>query len=123
MDAEVQAFKDKMTEKSVTKQDSLIALQSNTIDSLTHSNSLKSLDVELQKMADDYVAAHPDQFVNVMGHLSPEGQETIVKLIDIFYQAGMEEEVLKLTMFELSKFERQLIGAAPQAVLRLGNGG
>lgn len=74
---------------------------------------------EMQAMADAYVKAHPEQFVNVQEYVKTGGSDEIVKLISLMSKAGMEEEELKLTMFELANFERQQIGVVTQAQVRI----
>lgn len=126
MNADVQAFKDKMAEKAAAKAKVMVAIGKGdwttvTAEGLTGTEGKAMAD--LQKMADTYVNAHPEQFTAVEGSVSSDGHDHIVKMIDIFYGAGMEEEALKMTMFELAKFERQQIGVATRAKVRVGNGG
>lgn len=132
MDPAVQAFKDKMAEKAAAKQKVMEALGRARLNddpkdwAIVEKEGVNGTEgaamAEMQKMADAYVKANPDQFVNVAGYVSPEGQDNIIQLISVFSQAGMEEEVLKLTMFELAKFERQEIGVQTRAKVRVGNG-
>lgn len=131
MDAAVQAFKDKMAERSEAKAKCVAALGRATLtDNAKDWEAVAQFGVkgdegrcnlELQAMADAYVKAHPEQFAAVVGSVNAEGHEQVVKLIDLYYGAGMEESALALTMFELASFERQEIGVATRAKVRLGN--
>lgn len=138
MDAAVQAFKDKMAEKQRHKGVALAAagqakkaeLDGQDASSLWETVATEGIDglegkcmAEAQAMADAYVEAHPEKFVAFEQYLTPEGNEQLVRLIGALGKSGMEEAALELTMFELAKFERQSFGVAPQATVRLGNGG
>lgn len=122
MDADVQAFDDKLAEKAAAKAKALSAVGAGDWDTVAKYgiNGVEGQCMaEAQAMADAYVAAHPEQFVAVQNE---EDVEKVVKLIDLFNAAGMEEAALAMTMFELAHFERQEIGVATRAKVRLGNG-
>lgn len=122
MDADVQAFKDKMAEKATAKATVMAAVAEQdwaTVASYGINGVEGRCMAEAQAMADAYVAAHPDQFASVKDE---DDVEKVVKLIDLFNAAGMEEAALAMTMFELAHFERQEIGVATRAKVRLGNG-
>lgn len=123
MDAAVQAFKDKMAEKRAAKEKTLAAVAVKDWDAVAkygiNGGEEGKAFAEMQKMADAYVKANASQFAHVAEYVNPEGHEPLVKLISLMSTAGMEEEVLKLTMFELASFERQQIGVAASAQVRL----
>lgn len=128
MDAQVQAFKDKMEEKAAAKAKALEATGRQDWDAVAEYGINGGVEgkcfAEMQKLADAYVKAHPEQFSEVVQYVTPEGHEQVVKLTSLMSKAGMEENALKLTMFELANFERQKIGVATQASVRLiGKGG
>ena len=126
MDPEVQAFKDAMAEKAAAKAKVMAAVGEQDWDTVAkegiNGTEGKAM-AKAQKIADDYVKAHPDKFSNVAAYVNPDGLDKIVNLITIMQNAGMEDAALELTMFELASFERQTIGATPKATVRLGNGG
>lgn len=138
MDAEVQDFIDKQAEKSAAKERALTALGAAKLaelrgeDSAAHraihaaegfaTGNEGRLHIELQEMADAYVAAHPEFFVAFDGFATPEKQGDLVTLISVLRDQGLVEEVAKLTMFELARFERQNIGAVMRAQVRVAGG-
>ena len=127
MDPQIQAFKDALDEKAAAKYNKVMPAVGNMDWDTVAKEGVNGTEgkamAKAQKIADDYVKAHADKFTTVAAYVNPGGLEKIVNLIDIFRNAGMEEAALELTMFELSSFERQNIGATPQATVRLGNGG
>ena len=127
MDPEVQAFKDAMAEKAAAKYDKVMPAVAAGDWKAVETHGVNGTEgkafAKMQKIADSFVKSHPEKFETVKAYVNPTGLEKIVELIDIFQKAGMEETALELTMFELASFERQTIGATPQAVVRMGNGG
>lgn len=126
MDSQVQAFKDAMDEKAAAKAKVMAAVGEQDWATVAkegiNGNEGKAM-AKAQQIADDFVKNHPEKFTTVTAYVNPNGLEKIVELISIFQKAGMEETALELTMFELASFERQTIGATPQATVRMGNGG
>lgn len=134
MDSQVQAFKDKMAEKAEAKQKVMAAVGEKDWKAVaTHGISGKEgqLFAEAEQIAKDYVANNEAQFAMAASYSDPvqsadenglTGHDKLVSLIDLFSKAGDEESALKLTMFELVKFERQEIGVTHRAKVRLGNG-
>src|ERR1041385_1295848 len=121
MDPEVQAFKDAMAEKAAAKAKVMAAVGEQDWDTVAKegiSGTEGKAMSKAQKIADDYVKAHPDKFSNVAAYVNPDGLDKIVNLITIMQNAGMEDAALELTMFELASFERQTIGATPKATVR-----
>lgn len=133
MDADVQAFKDALTAKASAKDAALACvgaaklaeLNGKASEALWETVAAQGIDgaegeamQQAQQIADAYVAAHPEEFAAVQQYVNPQGHENIVRLIDAFRDAGMEEAVLKMTMFELVSFERQQIGVTPRATVR-----
>lgn len=126
MDPDVQAFKDAMEKKAAAKEKVMVAVGEGdwaTVAKEGISGTEGKAMAEAQSIADNYVKNHPEEFAAAKSHVTPDGLGKIVTMIDLFRQAGMEEAALKMTMFELSSFERQTIGATPRATVRLGNGG
>lgn len=124
MDAEVQAFKDKMAEKAEAKAKVMEAVGKedwSTVASHGVNGAEGRAMAEAQAIADAYVKANADQFAAVADYSTTDEQTQLVALIDLMSKAGMEEAALKLTMFELARFERQEIGVATKAKVRLGN--
>ena len=138
MDPAVQAFKDKKAEKAAVKAEVLAALgraklaeakgQDASADwAIVEREGFRSgtegrLHNELQQMADAFVEAHPELFANVEHLVNPEGHHRLVRMISIFRQEGLEEEALRLEMFERARFERQEIGQAIRAKVRMAGG-
>lgn len=137
MDAEVQAFVDKMAEKAAHKAVAMAALGEAKLAEHEgrESDAARAWDVvvasgmggeegrcheELQAMADAYVAAHPEQFVAFEQYLNPEGKDKLILLIASLGKAGMAEEAAKLTMLERAKFERVKVQPAVQMRTRGG---
>ncbi len=121
MDAEVQAFKDKLAEKAAAKakvMEALGAADWKTVEQYGVNGVEGKCVAEMQAMADAYVKAHPEQFVTVKG----TDFESVIKMITLLKQAGMEEAKLALTMYELATFERQQIGVATKPALRIAGG-
>jgi len=71
-------------------------------------------EAKARQLADDYVEAHPDEFVN----LKDRSLEDCVKMVDVFRAAGLEEERLKVEAWLLHRFEPQNIGGTYEAKLR-----
>lgn len=118
MDPAIQAFKDKMAEKADAKAKVMAAVGKEdwaTVEEYGVNGVEGAAMAAAQTLADDYVAAHPEEFVTVRG----ESFESVVKLITAFKQAGMEEARLKLTMYELATYERQQIGVTASPALRV----
>lgn len=84
---------------------------------------------QMQDMADTFVAAHPQLFVNVDGfateeaktpqfagvdndgeHILVSGHDALIQLIDTMRRLGDVEGTERLVMFELARFARQNIG-------------
>jgi hypothetical protein len=125
MDAEIQAFKDKMAEKAAAKAKVMAAVGEEDWATVAEQgiNGVEGKAMaEAQAIADKYVKAHPEQFAAVMDYSTTDEQVQLVTLIDLMSKSGMEEAALALTMFELARFERQEIGVATKAKVRLGNG-
>lgn len=125
MDAQVQAFKDAMAAKAEAKAKVMEALGKQdwaTVESQGISGAEGKAMADAQKIADKYVKEHAAEFAAVADYSTTDEQTQLVSLIDLMSKAGMEEAALKLTMFELAHFERQQIGVATQAKVRLGNG-
>ena len=127
MDSQVEAFKQAMAEKAAAKYDKVMPAVATGDWKTVEANGVNGAEgqamAKAQQIADDFVKNHPEKFETVKAYVNPDGLTKIVELIDIFRNAGMEETALELTMFELASFERQTIGATPQATVRLGNGG
>jgi hypothetical protein len=147
MDPAVQAFKDKWAEKSAAKQESLVAtgyakLAEHNADvaledtdrarylaeadqhwavvaTRGHAGAEGKLEAEAFAMAEEYVDAHPEQFASFERYVNPDDHDLLVTLITALSKNGREEEALKLTMFELARFERQHFGQRLQAVAKV----
>lgn len=94
---------------------------------------------QMQEAADAYVAANP-QFFATVSHFATEeakakvfagvdndgnqilvdGQDALVRLIDVLRNQGDVEGAERLTMFELAKFARKDIGTVQSFTLRTG---
>lgn len=125
MDAQVQAFKDAMAAKAEAKAKVMEAVGKGdwaTVESQGIRGAEGKAMAEAQAIADKYVKDNAEQFAQVADYATTDEQSQLVTLIDLMSKAGMEEAALKLTMFELARFERQEIGAQAKAKVRLGNG-
>lgn len=134
MDPAVQAFKDKSEEKRQHKAVALAAAgqarlaesKGQAAASLWETVATEGINGlegqcfrEMQRLADEYVAANAGDFAAFEEYVTSEGNEQLVQLIAATGKSGMEELALKLTMFELARFERQKFGVAAQATVRL----
>lgn len=68
-----------------------------------------------QAMSDAYVAANPGEFT---GYESKTIQE-LCRAIDTFREAGMDEEVQRMEVWLLHRFEPQNIGGTYQPQIRV----
>jgi hypothetical protein len=68
----------------------------------------------LRAAADEYVAAHPDEFTQFAGKDIPE----LVRAVDVFRDAGFVEDQLRIETWLLHHFEPQSIGGPAIAVVR-----
>lgn len=66
-------------------------------------------------LCDAYVQAHPEQFAA----LEAMTLEQCVKAVEVFRDAGMEEEQWKVETWLLHHYEPQSIGGPIQAVVRI----
>ena len=137
MNTDVQAFVDKWAEKTAAKQDVLDALgqakayEAQGIDAsgewaIVEKRGINGdegrLYEEAVAIAEAYVTAHPEQFVMFEDLVASERHGDLVEVMSALRERRREEEVAKLTMFELVRFERQHIGQAMQVVTRRTNG-
>jgi hypothetical protein len=140
MNAELQAYQDKIDEKRGHKNAMLVALgqaklaeqegrqaDADAAWAIVVSRGMggdegKCHDA-LQEMADAYVDAHPEQFAAFEQYANPEGKDKLVQLIASLGKAGLKEEALKLIIFERSRFERVKVAPAVQMRTRIGKGG
>jgi hypothetical protein len=99
MNAELEAIKD--------------AMDKSTGDGRDHPNACT--------LAEAYVEAHPEQYADDIyeNSLATRSVEDLVKAVDVFRAAGMEEQQWIIETFLLAKFEPQNIGGTSQVVLRV----
>lgn len=69
--------------------------------------------------ADVYVSEHPDQFVNMQDLTLEE----CVKALEVFRDAGFEEQWKRVQVFLWHRFEPQSIGGTYQATVRIPDNG
>lgn len=137
MNAEVQAFVDKMAAKSAAKARVMEALGKARLAELQGEDATEHWDVVASQglegvegvayraafeTAEAYVTAHPEQFAFLEPYVSPERHGELVDLATVFRERGLDEEATKVTMFELVRFERQSIGAETKAKVRMPGG-
>ncbi len=139
MNAELQAYQDKIDEKASHKMAAMVALGQAKL--AEHEGRQSDADAawaivmargmngdegrchdELQEMADAYVDAHPEQFAAFEQYVNPEGKDKLVQLIASLGKAGMKEEALKLIIFERSRFERVKVQPGVQTRTRKSGG-
>lgn len=83
----------------------------------------RNFDKKAEQLAEEYVDENPEYFAAFEEYAKPERQDDLVRLISFMRKGGFEEEVWKLTAFELARFERKHIGAQVQTRLKVRNGG
>lgn len=66
-------------------------------------------------LADSYVKANPDKFTEYEGKDIP----SLVKMVDVFRDAGLEDSQWTVEAWLLHRFEPQNIGGANQPQLRI----
>ena len=71
-----------------------------------------------RSMADDYVAAHAAEFIG----FDAKTIEQLCGAIDTFQEAGMDEEVQRIEVWLLHRFEPQNIGGTYQPQIRIAGG-
>lgn len=139
MDPTIQAFKEKWAEKSAAKvivMDALGAAKlaeyrgedASSFWKLVGDHGFNGGDegrfqADAQAMADAYVLEHPEMFDVAEQYVSPERHDELVTIIGIYRAAGLEEEMLKLTMFELARFDRQKMGVTVRKTLGVARTG
>ena len=69
-------------------------------------------------MSDDYVAANPSEFTG----FETKSIEQLCGAIDTFRAAGMDEEVQRMEVWLLHRFEPQNIGGVYQPQIRVTGG-
>lgn len=69
----------------------------------------------LRRAADEYVAAHPEEFTQFEG----KTLESLVKAVDVFRAAGFDEEQLRVETWLLHHFEPQNIGGVATVTVRV----
>lgn len=72
-------------------------------------------DESARELADEYVVAHEDQFAS----LKNMTLDQCVQAVDVFRQAGMEEEQWRVETWLLHRYEPQNIGGVADAKVRL----
>lgn len=70
-----------------------------------------------RKLADTYIAEHPEKFVG----FKDLSIEQLVQAVDVFRAANMEQQQWEVEAYLLSRFEPQNIGGAYNPQLRLPN--
>jgi hypothetical protein len=147
MDAEVQEFLDKATEKREAKSLALAAVGEAKLAELGGKDASEHwavveregmtsgregrLAAELQAMADAYVLANPELFVMLEAYVVPEGtaaeqkkaQGELVALAGFLGKNGQPEAAARAVMFELARFPRQQIGSEAHIVYRTPRAG
>lgn len=146
MNAEVQAFIDKWAEKSAAKAEVLVALGAAKQFDWKAENALTDKEAkqhsaaaseqwgivesrgihgdegrlyeEALALAEAYVESHPEQFISFEDYVHPDNHDLLVQLIATMSKAGRPEEAAKLTMFELTRFERKNITQAIKVGIR-----
>lgn len=74
----------------------------------------------MQAVADKAVKDYPEAFSHLAQYKgSADGQESLVKMANMFGKSGMKDEKLIVTLFELAHFERQEIGVRAQVKIRI----
>lgn len=73
---------------------------------------------EAEQLCIDLVRDHPEYFAL----FEDKTQEQIVLLVDAFRAAGLKDDEDLATMYELGKWERQHVGGAVKARVRLPGG-
>lgn len=68
-----------------------------------------------RKLADAYVKANPDQFET----LEDLSVDQLVKAVDVFREAGMEDDQWRVEAWLLHRYEPQTIGGAAEPKVRL----
>lgn len=72
-------------------------------------------DAKARELADKYVKAHPEHFAA----LDKKSVEELVKAVDVFREAGWEDEQWRVEAFLLSQYEPQEIGGTATPKLRI----
>lgn len=139
MNSELKAYQDKIDEKAVHKQATMVALGQAKL--AEHEGRQSDADAawdivvsrgmsgdegkcheELQEMADAYYDAHPEEFAAFEQYATVDGKDKLVQLIAALGKAGMKEEALKLIIFERTKFERVKVTPLVQTRARRSKG-
>lgn len=134
MDAEVQAYIDKLAEKSAAKEEVMAAIGQarlaehegrdassywQIVETKGMSGIEGQLHQELQDLADAYVLAHPETFASFEAlFASEEGQDALVASISLWRETGMEEQAALATIWERARFNRKSIGVTPAFNMR-----
>jgi len=71
-----------------------------------------------RSMSDDYVTANPSEFTG----FEDKNIEQLCSAIDTFREAGMDEEVQRMEVWLLHRFESQNIGGTYQPQIRIAGG-
>ena len=71
--------------------------------------------VKTLKLADKYVAAHPEEFVGLL----EKSLEDCVKTLEVFRDAGLTEDEWRVQTWLFHRFEPQSIGGVYQPQLRV----
>ena len=69
-------------------------------------------------MSDDYVTTNPSEFTG----FEDKNIEQLCSAIDTFREAGMDEEVQRMEVWLLHRFEPQNIGGTYQPQIRIAGG-
>jgi hypothetical protein len=72
-------------------------------------------ETKARTLADKYVKAHPDEFAS----FADMDVHQCVKAVDVFREAGMEEDKRRVDTWILHRFDPQQIGGPAEATVRI----